>query len=90
MGTIITPKYVIIGGKGTKGTVYNQQTGEKITKFNKKQKDEINKLASYGRTSLHYSDLLNNHNLLLLLHSCLALFRQIQLSSTIKSIIKKC
>ena len=63
-GTIITPKYVIIGGKGTKGTVYNQQTGEKITKFNKKQKDEINKLTSYGRTSLHYSDLLNNHNLL--------------------------
>lgn len=63
-GTIITPKYVIIGGKGTKGTVYNQQTGEKITKFNKKQKEEINKLASYGRTSLHYSDLLNNHNLL--------------------------
>ena len=33
-------------------------------KFNKKQKAEIAKLVEYGRTSLHYSDLLNNHNLL--------------------------
>ena len=63
-GTIVTPKYIIIGGKGIKGTIYNHQTGEKITKFNKKQKAEIAKLVEYGRTSLHYSDLLNNHNLL--------------------------
>lgn len=63
-GTIVTPKYIIIGGKGIKGTVYNHQTGEKITKFNKKQKAEIAKLVEYGRNSLHYSDLLNNHNLL--------------------------
>ena len=50
--------------KVLKGQFTIHQTGEKITKFNKKQKVEIAKLVEYGRTSLHYSDLLNNHNLL--------------------------
>lgn len=63
-GTIVTPDYVIVGGKGTKGTVYSNHTGKKITKFTEKQKQEINKLAKYGSQTLHNSDLLNNKNLL--------------------------
>lgn len=63
-GTIVTPKYVIIGNKGIKGTVYDNKTGEKITKFTKSQKEEIQSLADYGHELLHNSDLVNNRNLL--------------------------
>ena len=63
-GTIVTPDYVIVGGKGIKGTVYNNHTGKKITTFTTKQKQEISKLAKYGAQALHNSDLLNNKNLL--------------------------
>lgn len=63
-GTILTPDYVIVGAKGIKGTVYDNHTGQKITKFTKKQKQEINKLAKFGYQTLHNSDLLNNKNLL--------------------------
>lgn len=63
-GTIVTPKYIILGNKGIRGTIYDQKTGKKLTKLTKKQKKEITKLAKYGKTSLHDSDLLNNRNLL--------------------------
>ena len=63
-GTIVTPKYVIVNGKGIKGTIYNNQTGEKISHFTSKQKQEIKTLTKFGYQSLHNSDLLNNRNLL--------------------------
>nr|WP_245328726.1 LTA synthase family protein [Lactobacillus colini] len=63
-GTIVTPDYIIVGGKGTKGTVYNNRNGQRITKFTPKQKEKINKLAKFGYETLHDSDLLNNKNLL--------------------------
>ncbi len=63
-GTIVTPKYVIVGGKGIKGTVYDNQTGLKIKHFTIHQKQVINALAKKASQSLHFSDLLNNRNLL--------------------------
>lgn len=63
-GTIVTPKYIILGNKGIRGTIYDQKTGKKITNLTKKQKKEINSLTKYAKTSLHDSDLLNNRNLL--------------------------
>lgn len=63
-GTIVTPDYVIVGGKGIRGTVYDNHTGKKITKFSQKQKQIISKLYNYGSQALHNSDLLNNKNLL--------------------------
>lgn len=63
-GTIVTPKYIIVGNKGIHGTIYDQKTGEKLTKLTKKQKEDITKLSHYAKTSLHDSDLLNNRNLL--------------------------
>ncbi|QNQ82508.1 LTA synthase family protein [Lactobacillus sp. PV012] len=63
-GTIVTPKYVIVNGKGIKGTIYDNQTGKKMTHFTKGQKQEINSLTKFGYQSLHNSDLLNSRNLL--------------------------
>lgn len=63
-GTIVTPKYIIIGNKGSKGVIYDHHTGKRITRLTKKQKSEIDKLATYAKNLLHNSDLLNNHNLL--------------------------
>lgn len=63
-GTIVSSKYVIIGNKGIRGTVYDPRDGKEITHFSRQQKAEINRLAVWGRRSLRYSDLLNNHNLL--------------------------
>ncbi|QNQ81518.1 LTA synthase family protein [Lactobacillus sp. PV034] len=63
-GTIVTPKYIILGNKGIRGTIYDQKTGKKITNLTKKQKKEITSLTKYAKTSLHDSDLLNNRNLL--------------------------
>ena len=63
-GTIVSQKYVIIGGKGLKGVVYDRKSGKQIINFTEQEKYEINKLAKEGKKSLKYSDLLNNHNLL--------------------------
>lgn len=63
-GTIVSQKYVIIGGKGQKGVVYDRQSGKQIINFTKQEKIEIADLAKKGKMSLKYSDLLNNHNLL--------------------------
>lgn len=62
-GTVISPKYVLIGGKTSKGNVYDA-SGKLLTKLTKKQKAEVKKLAAYGKNSLAYSDTLNNKNLL--------------------------
>ncbi|MGN1272070.1 MAG: LTA synthase family protein [Lactobacillus sp.] len=63
-GTIVSEKYVIVGAKGIKGTVYNRENGKQIINFTPQEKKEIAELAKKGKDSLHYSDLLNNHNLL--------------------------
>lgn len=63
-GTIVSQKYVIIGGKGIKGTVYNRKNGKQIINFTAQEKREIAALAKEAKKSLKYSDLLNNHNLL--------------------------
>ena len=63
-GTIVSQKYVIIGGKGLKGIVYDRKSGKQIINFTEQEKYEITKLAKEGKMSLKYSDLLNNHNLL--------------------------
>ena len=63
-GTIVSQKYIIVGGKGIKGTVYNRLNGKQIINFTPQEKREIAELAKKGKDSLHYSDLLNNHNLL--------------------------
>ena len=63
-GTIVSDKYVIVGAKGIKGTVYNRQNGKQIVNFTPQEKKEIAELAQEGKDSLHDSDLLNNHNLL--------------------------
>ena len=63
-GTIISSKYIIVGDKGIKGTVYNRINGRQIINFSPQEKKEITTLAKKAKDSLHYSDLLNNHNLL--------------------------
>lgn len=63
-GTIVSDKYVIIGGKGIKGTVYDRYSGKEILHYTKQEKTEITELARAARNSLKYSDLLNNRNLL--------------------------
>ena len=63
-GTIVSSKYVIVGAKGIKGTVYDRKNGKQIINFTTQEKKEIAELAKKGKDSLHYSDLLNNHNLL--------------------------
>ncbi|GGV18377.1 LTA synthase family protein [Lactobacillus acetotolerans] len=63
-GTIVSQKYVIVGGKGIKGTVYDRKNGKEIINFTPEEKVEISQLAKIGKKSLKYSDLLNNHNLL--------------------------
>lgn len=63
-GTIVSRKYIILDGKGIKGTVYNRQNGRQIINFTSKEKKEITALTIKARNSLKYSDLLNNHNLL--------------------------
>ncbi|WP_186277707.1 LTA synthase family protein [Lactobacillus sp. LL6] len=63
-GTIVSGKYVIIGGKGIKGVVYDRKSGKQIINFTSQEKREITSLAKEAKQSLKYSDLLNNHNLL--------------------------
>lgn len=63
-GTIVSQRYVIVGNKGIKGTVYDRASGKQILHFTDKEKVEITELAKKARESLKYSDLLNNHNLL--------------------------
>lgn len=63
-GTIVSKKYVIIGNKGIKGTVYDRRSGRQILHYSKKEKAEITALAKKGKQALKDSDLLNNHNLL--------------------------
>lgn len=63
-GTIVSSKYVIVGAKGIKGTVYDRKNGKQIINFTPQEKKEIAELAKKGKNSLRYSDLLNNHNLL--------------------------
>ena len=62
-GTIVSEKYVIVGAKGIKGTVYNRKNGKQIINFTSQEKKEITESAQKAKDSLHYSDLLNNHNL---------------------------
>lgn len=63
-GTIVSQKYIIVGGKGIKGTVYNRKNGKQIINFTGQEKREIAALAKEAKKSLKYSDLVNNHNLL--------------------------
>lgn len=63
-GTIVSPEFVIIGGKGIRGNIYDPRDGKEIINFLPQQKKKIKELAQWGKNSLHYSDLLNNHNLL--------------------------
>lgn len=63
-GTIVSQRYVIIGNKGVKGTVYDRKSGKQILHFTDQEKKEITELAKKARESLKYSDLLNSHNLL--------------------------
>ena len=63
-GTVVSGKYVIIGGKGIKGIVYDRKSGKQIINFTAQEKQEIATLAKKAKQSLKYSDLLNNHNLL--------------------------
>lgn len=63
-GTIITDKFVIVGNKGIKGTVYERKTGQQIFHFTKQEISQINALTQKARAALKNSDLLNNHNLL--------------------------
>lgn len=63
-GTIVSQKYIIIGGKGIKGTVYNRINGKQIINFTAQEKREITALTKAAKESLKYSDLVNNRNLL--------------------------
>lgn len=63
-GTIVSQKYVIVGNKGIKGTVYNRENGRQIVNYTQEEKVEIAQLTKLAQLSLKYSDLLNNHNLL--------------------------
>ena len=63
-GTIVSQRYVIIGGKGIKGTVYDRVSGKQIINFTPEEKKEIKELSIKAKNSLKYSDLLNNRNLL--------------------------
>lgn len=63
-GTIVSEKYVIIGGKGIKGTVYDRKSGKQILHYTAQEKKEIAYLAAQAKESLKYSDQLNTHNLL--------------------------
>ena len=63
-GTSVSPEFVIIGGKGIRGNIYDPRDGKEIINFLPQQRKKIKELAQWGKSSLHYSDLLNNHNLL--------------------------
>ncbi|MGN1407926.1 LTA synthase family protein [Lactobacillus sp.] len=63
-GTVITPTYTLIGGKTTKGNVYNSKTGEALTSLTAKQKEAVTKISLYAKQSLALSDTLNSKNLL--------------------------
>lgn len=63
-GTVITPTYTLIGGKTTKGNVYDSKTSKALTSFTQKQKAAIKKISVYAKQSLALSDSLNNKNLL--------------------------
>ncbi|RVU71249.1 MULTISPECIES: LTA synthase family protein [Lactobacillus] len=63
-GTIVSEKYVIVGNKGINGTVYNRKNGRQIINFTPQEKNGISSLSKKAKQALHYSDLLNNHNLL--------------------------
>ena len=63
-GTIVSQKYIILGNKGIKGTVYNRINGRQIVNFTQEEIREITELSKKARASLKDSDLLNSHNLL--------------------------
>lgn len=63
-GTIVSEKYVIIGGKGIKGTVYDRRNGREILNYTDQEKKEISYLEKEAKQALKDSDLLNNKNLL--------------------------
>lgn len=63
-GTIVSQKYIILGNKGIKGTVYNRTNGRQIVNFTQEEIREITELSKKARASLKDSDLLNSHNLL--------------------------
>lgn len=63
-GTIITPHYIIVGGRNNLNRIYDFNTGEKINNLTDKQKAHIEHLIKQANKSLRYSDLLNNRNLL--------------------------
>ncbi|EFO70771.1 hypothetical protein HMPREF9211_0389 [Lactobacillus iners LactinV 01V1-a] len=63
-GTIITPHYIIVGGRNNLNRIYDFNTGEKINNLTDKQKAHIEHLIKQAAKSLRYSDLLNNRNLL--------------------------
>ncbi len=63
-GTIVSQKYIIIGNKGIKGTVYKRDDGRQILNFTPAERRDISQLAQKASAALKYSDLLNNKNLL--------------------------
>lgn len=63
-GAVVTPKYIIATDKGAKGAVYDTKTGKELDNLTKSQIQEIEQLTNYAKLTLHYSDTLNNRNLL--------------------------
>lgn len=63
-GDVITPKYTIASDKGAKGPVYDSRTGKELKDLTPDQKNEINELSIYAKSTLRYSDILNNRDLL--------------------------
>nr|WP_125767379.1 LTA synthase family protein [Lapidilactobacillus wuchangensis] len=60
----VSDKYTVLGGKGAKSAVYDNQTGEQLTDLTDSQVDEIDKLQDQVTEALSLSDSLNYKNLL--------------------------
>jgi lipoteichoic acid synthase len=65
-GTIVTQKYVITGSRSKRPSLYDASSGQPIAwkTLTAGQKKRLKKLIKFELNSLHFSDLLNNRNLL--------------------------
>lgn len=60
----VSDKYTVLGGKGAKSTVYDNQTGAILTDLTEEQVNEIDQLQDQVTEALSLSDSLNYKNLL--------------------------
>jgi lipoteichoic acid synthase len=65
-GTIVTKKYVILSTRSKHPILYDAQNGQQLTwkSLSQAEQKRLKKLIKFELQSLHFSDMLNNRNLL--------------------------